>query len=133
MSYSDNKVEVVSFRKVIAPSTEQTFVERIKSPGTIEQARVRFYPGQQKALQVQPYVIHKGQLREDLLTYSEGTDKYLSGDDDTFEFPCVVTVDYDDELHVYAKNTDATYSYTLVIDVVVDYYAGGNRVVGGIA
>lgn len=103
--------------------------ERVKDNGTIEGIRVRFYSGQQLALRVNPYIEHKGQKIENLLTYSEGSNPWLAGDDDPFEYPCVVTVEYDDYVKVWVQNTDAANDYDLVLDVIIDYYNGQNRVV----
>lgn len=121
--------EVISFRALIQPGQVVKFHERIKGDATIEQVRVRFYIGQQKALHVRPYVVHRGNKPEDLITYPEGTDAFLSGDDDYLDFPCVVPVGNDDEAYVWVQNTDADNAYTLVVDMVIDYYGGKSRVV----
>jgi hypothetical protein len=129
--YDTNKKEVISFRKVISPLEVITIKERIKAPGTVEELRVRFYRGQQLALEVLPYIEHKGRQIEELITFAEGTEGVLQGDDDYFVFPVVASVDYDDYIKVRVVNKDTTYSYTLSVDVVIDYYGGHRRVVGG--
>jgi hypothetical protein len=126
------KKEVVAIRMNIPAGTTVTVLERIKAQGTVEELRVRFYPGQERELHVMPIVLHKGDQAEQLLTYPEGSENFLSGDDDSMIFPCVVAVDNDDHLKVTAQNTNITYDYTLCIDVVIDYYAGKNRVSGGV-
>lgn len=129
MNYGTNKKEVISFRKTIAPNTTEILQERIKSDGTIEGVRIRFYSGQQLALRVNPYVEHKGRKYENLLTYAEGTSTFLSGDDDRFDYPTVLNVDYDDFLKVWVQNTDLVNAYDVVVDITIDYYGGQNRVV----
>lgn len=125
--------EVISFRKVIPPNTVNEFMqERVKAPGTVEGVYVRFYPGQQKSLQIIPMVEHKGRMPESLITYASSGETYLSGDDDRLDIPVVVSVDTNDYIKVQYSNVDPTYSYTLVVDVVVDYYAGQDRVIGGV-
>jgi hypothetical protein len=125
-----NKKEVISFRKLIPPSTTMAvYREVVKADGTVEELRVRFYQGQQKSLQVTPHVNHKGNQFESLVNYADNTDQFLSGDNDYFVMPVVVSVEYLDYIEVYVTNTDATNAYTLSVDVIVDYYGGKNRVV----
>lgn len=121
------KKEVISFRKVIEPNKTDVIAERVKSDGTIEEIKVRFYPGQEKALQVVPFVEHKGQQIEQLISFPNTTDHYLSGDNDYFIYDISVPVEYDDFLKVEAKNTSVDFSYTLVVDIVIDYLGGKNR------
>lgn len=127
----NNKKEVISFRKTVAGGTSMVLKERIKDPGTVEGLRVRFYPGQEKALQVFPFVEHKGQRIESLITYAEETDRFLSGDDDYMEYAVVVPVDYDDYIKIDVKNA-SPYDYDVAVDVFVDYFGGQNRVIGGV-
>jgi hypothetical protein len=124
------KKEIITFREVIPANTLQTleFKERIKANGTIETVKVRFYKGQQKALEVYPFVRHKGNKDESLITYS-GSTSHLSGDDDYFIYDVVVPVENDDQMMIHVKNIDPTYAYTMVVDVAVDYYGGKDRVV----
>jgi hypothetical protein len=127
-----DKKEVVSFRKSIPANTTMAFTERVKGPGTIEGLNVKFYQGQQMSLHMNPSVVHKGEKRESLLTFAGSTDAFLSGDNDTFNYPCTISVDNDDYINISVTNTDATYAYNLSVDVIIDYYAGNNRVIGGV-
>jgi hypothetical protein len=122
--------EVVSFRKLIDPAKKQKFNERIKGEGTIEQLRVRFYPGQGKSLRIYAYIKRKGRVLEEMITFTDGTDRFLSGDDDSLVFPIAVPVENDEEIEIHAENIDATNPYSLVVDVIVDYMGGRNRVGG---
>lgn len=115
------KKEVIVFKKTIQPLEEVRFEERIKDNGVIESLRVRFYTGVENSLQVIPYVDHKINRREDLLSYNEGGDKFISGNDDYFIYPLYIPVEYDDDLNVYVKNINATYPYTLSVDVIISY------------
>lgn len=132
MSYDTNTKEVIQFKRRIAAGETVILSERVKAPGTIEGLRVRFYPGQELALRVKPYVQHKGQKIEQFITYVEGGDDYLSGDDDREEYGVVMSVDYDDEIKIKVVNTSTTYAYTLNVAVTIDYYAGQDRVIGGV-
>ncbi len=128
-----NKKEVIAFRKSIAPSTKEEIRERIKADGTIEGVMVRFYPGQQRDLRVAIEKENRGnKTRESIVTYPAGTDRFLSGDDDVVNIPCVLECQNDDEIIVTAENINSNYTYTLVCDVTIDYYGGKKRVIGGV-
>jgi hypothetical protein len=115
------KKEVIAIRKDVLPNEKVTIRERIKDNGLIEELRVRFYPGQERALQVRPYVLHDSRRIEDVFTYPDNTELFISGDDDYLIFPVSVGVRYDDEFIVEAFNNNANYTYTVVVDVVVSY------------
>jgi hypothetical protein len=121
-----NKREVISFRKSIAAGASDIIRERVKSNGTLEEVRVRFNPGQANTLRIRPVVEHKNNRLEDLVTYPTGTNQFLSGDDDYLILPCSITVENDDFVEVIANNTGA-FSYTIVVDIVVDYLFGTER------
>jgi hypothetical protein len=124
----DDMKESIVIRRSVAAGESGTVRERLKADGTVEEIRVRFYPGQEGDLQVMPYILHKGERREDLLTFPAGSDRFLSGDDDYVVFPLSVSFEYDDNLQIDFKNI-ATFPYTLSVDVIVDYLGGQNRVV----
>lgn len=115
------KTEPIAFRKDVQPSTKETIVERIKDNGVLEEMRIRFYPGLQRDLKIMPYVLHKGSKREDLVTYPEGTETWISGDDDMLVFKINLPVEYDDELVIEAENVDAVNVYTMSVDVTIAY------------
>lgn len=116
------KKEVVSFRKIIASGTSETIKERLKDDGTVQEVRVRFYAGVERTLKVYPYVLHKAGRREDLFTYPTGTETYISGDDDSLNFPVSVDFENDDEIVVACENT-GLYPYTLSVDIIIVYHA----------
>jgi hypothetical protein len=118
------KTEVLSFRKDILPNSNVLLKERIKDTGRVTEIRVRFYPGQERQLQVKPYGLLTGNRAEDVLTYVGGTETYLTGDNDYFVFPVSLELNMDDEFAVSAVNLSSSYTYTLVCDVVVQYYGG---------
>lgn len=121
--------EPIVFVASIPPGQIRKFQERIKADGTIQSVKVRFFKGQQLALHVRPYVLHTGNLVEDIITYPEGTNQYLSGDDDYPLYDVVCPVRNDDELVVWVHNTDPDDTYTLNVTVTVDYHGGQNRAV----
>jgi hypothetical protein len=125
-----SKKEIISFREVIPAGTVVAleFNERVKGDGTVETLKVRFYRGQQKSLEVYPFIRHKGNKDESLITFA-GNTRHLSGDDDYFIYNVVTPVENDDQIMVQVKNIDPTNPYTMVVDVEIDYYGGKNRVI----
>ena len=124
-----NRKEITSFRKSIpAESGVLQFKERIKAEGTIEKVSVRFYQGQQLKLKVQPFLLKHGGQPVKLIDYADGTDAFLSGDDDYFQYPVGIQTEYDDYILIIAENT-ALFECNMVVDVVVDYVGGKRRVV----
>lgn len=115
------KKEIVSFRKNVEPGQIVTLSERVKWNGAVMGVRIRFYPGPERSLHVRPYVRHKNQLSENLMTYAGDTEPYISGDDDYFVFPSRLPVEFDDELIVWAENADENYIYTLSVDLILSY------------
>lgn len=132
MSTGPNTMEVMHFQKTIPAGETSDARQRVKANGTVEQLRVRFYTGQQKSLQVNPIVLHKGEKAEPLVSYLKGGDPFIAGEDDYFVFPVVVPVEYDDEIVIYYTNTDLANPYTLSVQVIVDYFGGTDRIVGGV-
>lgn len=125
-----NKKEVIAFRHTIPPGGKGVLSERIKADGTIEGIKVKFYIGQELYLKVMPYIRHIGNKVEYPITVVGNGGKWLTGDDDNFSFEVVIPVKNDDEFVVEFENT-SDYEYNLVVDVIVDYYGGQNRIVGG--
>jgi len=123
-----NKKETIMFQQDVPPNTSVVLKERIKGAGTIEKVKVRFYSGQEFALQVEPYIMKKGDMKTSLITYN-GDVNYLKGEDDNFSFSPVLQVFNDDELHVSATNTDLVNTYSISVMVEVDFYGNENRVV----
>lgn len=121
--------EPIVFVAKVQPGQTLKFSERIKGEGTIQSVKVRFFQGQQLSLHVRPYVLHKGNKIEDIVTYPEGTNQYLSGDDDYLVFDVVCPVENDDELYVWVHNTDPDDTYTLNVAVTIDYLGGKHRAV----
>lgn len=121
------KQEVMIFAKTISASSSETLIERVKDFGTVENVRVRFYPGQGRDLKVRVFANRKGNHDESLITFANDGDVTLSGDDDDFVFDVKIPVSNDDNIKVIAENQNATYDYTLLVYVSVDYHSGMNR------
>lgn len=103
------------------PKEDFRIKERMKDNGTVQEVRIRFYPGVERTLQVAPYILHKTSRREELFTYPTGTEGWITGDDDYLVFPVSIDFEYDDELVVDYDNI-GDYIYTLAVDIVVNYF-----------
>ena len=125
-----NMVESISFIKKIPPGTD-VLAERVKAAGTVEAIKIKFNAGQEGALRVRPVIEHKGAKIEDLVTYPETTERFLSGDDDPLYLRVNMPVDNDDYIKLLIENTSA-FTYTVNCQVEIDYFAGKQRVVGGV-
>lgn len=117
------KKEVIAIRRNVAPLEKVLVKERVKYNGNIERVEVRFYAGQENELTILPYVRHKGGKIETFFTFPEGTDPFLSGEDDQLSFPTTIEIELDDEIHVSAINKSSVYDYTMVVDIIVTYYS----------
>jgi len=127
-----NKQEVISFKKVIPAGTVAEYSERVKGEGTVEKISATFYEGQNGLLHVRPYIQHKGEKIEDLITYPTGCEKYIAGNAESNKvYDVCVSVENDDDIYVFVDNTSAE-DLTLTVEIVVDYYEGKNRVIGGV-
>jgi hypothetical protein len=127
MLHGQGKKEVVIFRYDLPAGKKVTLKERIKADCTLTEVRVRFYAGQEGSLHVRPYIMHKNQRPEEIFTFVDGGNNFLSGEDDSaVPYPVSVSAEYDDELVVEAENT-STFVYTVFVDMIVDYDNGQYR------
>lgn len=118
------KTEVLSYRVNVLPGQELELKERIKDNGRVSEIRIRFYPGQERQLRVRPFILHTNNRAENILTFVDTTETYLTGDNDYFVFPVSSELFLDDEFVVWTKNDNDLYVYTVVVDVVINYLEG---------
>ena len=124
-----DRKEVISFRKIISGESELDISERVKDYGTVENIKIKFYQGQQLALQIRPIILKAHGTPVDLISYAEETDEFLSGDDDYFIYDINIPVSIDNQIILKCKNL-ASFDVNVVVDVTIDYLAGTKRVVG---
>lgn len=120
--------EVIPFVVNVPPNTTGSLKERIKADATVEEVNLRFYPGQQRDLEVRPKLQRTGNRVEDLITYPKGANDWIAGDDDNIRLDISVTAQLDDEIVIFYSNKDTVNIYTLVVYVTVDYREGKNNV-----
>ena len=94
----------------------------IPGDATVERLVVRFYPGPELQLIVDPFVDRRGGGRQELLHYS-GT-RGLTGDNDTLEFFLSLPVRLDESLVVGFQNLHAVNAYHFTVTMELDF-AGG--------
>ena len=127
------RVEAIKFRADLAAGVSVTLKERLKGNCTIEELRTRFYAGQEGTLHIRPCLWQTGRgVLVDLVTYPSGTLKYLAGEDDREVYKVTMDALLDDEVWLICENV-GDYTYTVNCDVIIDYFAGTNRVVGGVS
>lgn len=114
---------------MIAAGAKNEFSHAIPYDGTLQSVHVRFYPGQQKSLQIQPQVKFKNEEWRSIISYAAGSDQYLSGDDDRLDYAIGFEVGSGDTIVIQVTNTDTVNAYSLVLDIEIDYLAGKKRVI----
>lgn len=112
--------ETILFDDHVPAGTVRMVLERsLKYRGKIREMTIVFYPGQQKTLEVNPYMLRAPDLYVPLTKYV-GDRKYFSGDDSKFEIQMVMPFFVDDKLVVEVNNTSA-FDYDLYVLFEIDY------------
>lgn len=125
------KRHVLAFRKTVPAGgdngdglTPGFLSYNVTSPCTIEEINMRFYPGQERSLRIDIFVMHQSELREQVFTYVPGGDNFISGDDDVLKYPVTLAMEPNDTIWVQYTNTSTAYPYDMVCDIVLDQLGG---------
>lgn len=94
----------------------------IPGDATVERLVIRFYPGPELQLVVDPYIERRGGGRQELLHYT-GT-RGITGDNDVLEFYLALPVKLDEQIVVAYHNRHATLAYHFTTTIELDF-AGG--------
>jgi hypothetical protein len=114
--------ETIPFKKKIGPTTDPVYLyERVKDYGEVSEVRIRIYAGPEGEFKIRPFIKHKRGVVQEMVTYPDGSDRYVYGDNDYFIIPVGKEVAIDDEIALEVVN-GTTYTYTLSVDVVMNYY-----------
>ena len=117
----NNVARPVSFRQTI-PANTSGFVEAdLAAHGYVSKIRVRFAAGENGTLHIRPQAIIPQDIAIDLIQFG-GSDKYISGDDETSEYNCHVEIENHAKLRVWYDNTGAAASM-LDVDIEVVYFS----------
>jgi hypothetical protein len=127
--YFEGRKRALAFSTTVpAGETEEETFE-LTNDATIEDLRVRFYPGQELSLQIQVYLLKKDQDKKiDLVEYP-GDKKHLSGNDDYFEFDLSKKAKKGDKIVIKSENTDSQYAYDYKANMSVEEAGGLKRVI----
>jgi len=120
-----NSRTVVRFSDSVSPDTTETYSRKIETHATLENLSVRFYPGQELNLEIQPYR-KRGMETTPLVEYQDRD--ALVGDDDRYTFDITEDLEPDDEVVIKATNRDETYAYDFNLDVEIDRFGGSSRI-----
>lgn len=120
------------FRKSI-PAGEKGVMEiDLTGHGYVTEAVIIFAAGENGTLRLRPYVMHPGELINELLRYSG--DNYISGDDCTYRLPCYQEVENHTKLRLAYENVAAagTADSQIMVDIIVQYdgYIEPKNVIG---
>ena len=95
---------------------------RLPGDATIERMIVRFYPGPELNLIVDPFIELPGNVRQELIQYTGP--RGISGDNDMLEFRLSLPVRLDTSIVVGFNNLHATLAYNFIVMVEVDFADG---------
>lgn len=118
----NNVSRAVTFRKSIAPGNSGYIDAELSSHGFVKKVKVRFAAGENGTLHVRPTVVIPQDIPIDLMQYADGSDKYISGDDETFDSDIKIEIENHSILRVWYDNTGTGTSF-LNVDIMVEYYS----------
>jgi len=115
----------VRFADSIGPNSTQTLTRRIQRDATVEELRVRIYPGAELDVHIEPFVKRSGGRFP--LVDLVGKD-HIDGDDDVMTFHVAEPVQDEDEIGVEVANVDGSNSYDFSVDAHLERQGGVRRV-----
>lgn len=110
------------FQMQVPPLASGDLRALIPGDATVERLVIRFYPGPELQLLVDPHVERRGGGRQELIHYT-GT-RGITGDNDILEFFLALPVRLDEQLVVFYHNRHATLAYHFTVTMELDF-AGG--------
>ena len=119
-----NAQKTYVFRKAI-PAGGSGFMDvELVAHGHIDGVRVRFAAGESGTLHVRPVVVIPQEITIDLFVYADGSDRYISGDNETVESSVGCEVENHAVLRVFYENTGEAGSIDsqLNVDIGVTYF-----------
>jgi hypothetical protein len=132
VEYYENPVFPYIFRKSV-PAGEKGVLEiELTSHGYVTEVDIIFAAGENGTLQLRPYVIHPGELVNELLKYAGNN--YISGDDCEYKLPCFQEVENHSMLRLAYENTGVagTADSQIMVNIIVRYdsYVEPRNVIG---
>lgn len=115
------------FSTTVAGGADDELTLEVEEDATVEEMRIRFYPGPLLDLELRPFIETEQGRRRDLVTI-EGRDTIV-GDDDYFRFRISEEIETSDLLGVEYTNKDSSNSYDFVVDFDLERAGGAQRIV----
>lgn len=113
----------ILFDAKIPSDSKAELRKKIPFNGYIRKMTIVFYPGQEKALQVNPYVLTWGDLAIPLTKFT-GDKSFFSGDDDQFNIGMSQRIKTDDYIVIEVENVSSSYDYDLYVMFEIEYEGG---------
>lgn len=112
--------DTILFDETIAAGTTGMIIKKkLPYPGYLREMTIEFYPGQQKTLQVNPYMEKAPDIMVKLAKYA-GDRQYFSGDDSKYEVAMNMRFGSQDNICVEVSNTSA-FAYDLYVLFELEY------------
>lgn len=118
----NNVSRSVVFRKAIPAGDKGYLDATLSAHGYVTGVKVRFAAGENATLHVRPTVVIPQDIPIDLIQYADGCDKYISGDDETYNSDMKIEIENNAIVRVWYENTGIGTSF-LDVDVTVEYLA----------
>jgi hypothetical protein len=115
----------VTWAEQVPAGDDDVLAYELPADATVENVRVRIYPGAENTLRVTPQVRTRSNNTFPLLE-TRGKD-YVDGDDDTWQFGVSESVEEGDKIQVRRENTDGQNAHNYRVIVDVDYLGGTGR------
>lgn len=112
----------VLFDQTVPAGQTKYFEKSLPFAGRVTKMIVTLYPGQQKSLQVKPYMMEAPDVFKGLTAYA-GNRSYFSGDENTYEISLNIPFRAQDKLAVDATNIGG-FDYDLYVLFEVEYGGG---------
>ena len=118
----NNVSKCYTFRKTISPGTSGYLDAELTAHGVVKSIRIRFAAGENGTLHIRPTVVIPQDIPIDLISYAQGGDKYVSGDDENFQSDVKFEIENHAILRVWYDNTGVGNSF-LNVDIDVEYFS----------
>lgn len=119
-----NASKTYVFRKSVAAGASGYMDIDLVAHGVVDYVKIQFAAGENGTLQIRPVVIIPQEIIIDLFTYADGSDKYITGDDEKIESSVRYEIENHATLRVYYNNTGEVGSADsrVNVDIGVTYF-----------
>jgi len=118
----NNVSKTYVFRKTITPGDSGYIDAELSAHGFVKAVKIRFAAGENGTLHIRPTVVIPQDIPIDLLSYAQGGDKFVSGDDETVSSDVKFEIENHAILRVWYDNQGIGNSF-LNVDIEVEYFS----------